>query len=68
MARHKSDGSYGHRIKAYGVGNYRLSWVVDRYYENSRLRFPRSCHRDTDENGARKFAEKWGLIFPLPTA
>lgn len=45
-------------------GCYRLSWTIDRYYAGSRLRFPTTMRRDTDEKGARRFAKKWDIQFP----
>lgn len=41
--------------------HFRLSWTVDFYYPDSRLRHPRSFSRDTDERGAKRFAHRWGL-------
>ena len=64
MARHRPSGSYGHKIALMPWGDYRIMWTVDRYYEGSRLRFPRGCTRDTDEAGARRFAKRWGLEMP----
>lgn len=64
MGRHRSNGSYGHRIAKIGSGHYRLSWTVDRYYAGSQLRFPRTTWRDTDEAGARRFAKRWGVAVP----
>lgn len=64
MSRHRSAGSYGHRIQLLMRDCYRLSWMVDRYYSGSRLRFPRQSTRDTDEKGARTFAKKWGVEMP----
>lgn len=61
MGRHSSASSYGHRIKDTGDGFYRLFWVVDHHYPSSRLRHPRSYSRDTDVDGAKRFAKKWGL-------
>lgn len=60
MSRYKPSGSTSHSISSLGYGDYRLHWAVDRYYEGSRLRHPRSCHRDTDEAGAIRFARKHG--------
>lgn len=59
-----SRSSYGHRIQLIGHDHYRLSWIVDFKYPNSRLRFPRTMSRDTDEVGARRFAKKWGAQMP----
>ena len=64
MSRFNSHGSYGHKITKLGGGFFRLSWVVDRYYSGSRLRWPRGSSRDTDEAGAAKFAKKWNLKVP----
>jgi hypothetical protein len=64
VSRHRSSGAKGFAIKHLGGDDYRLSWVVDRYYPTSRLRHPRGCHRDTDEAGARRFAKKHGLEMP----
>lgn len=63
MSRHRAAGSYGHHI-AKIVDFYRLSWTVDRYYPDSRLRFPRRCRRDTDLAGAKRFAKRWDLKLP----
>lgn len=65
MGRHSSSLSYGHRIKGAGNGFYRLSWCVDYYSSGSRLRFPREFRRDTDIDGARRFAKKWSLTLPV---
>jgi hypothetical protein len=56
--------SYGHDVSKIAHDHYRLSWTIDRKYSGSRLRFPTSFHRDTDEPGAKRFAKKWKL--PLP--
>lgn len=66
MSRYSSSGSYGHQCVYHPEwgGYYRISWTVDRYYASSRLRFPRTCSRDTDRIGARKFCKKWGLEMP----
>lgn len=60
----KSTKGYGHRIQRIGPDHYRISWVTDRHYASSRLRFPQGMSRDTDESGARRFASKWGCKFP----
>lgn len=60
MSRYKSASAYGHAISEIGWGDYRLHWVVDRYYAGSRQRHPRPCHRDTDKAGAIRFAKRWG--------
>jgi hypothetical protein len=64
MGRHSSSGSYGHSIRRFGPGHYRLSWTVDRYCRGSRLRFPTSTSRDTDARGAVRFSLKWGCDMP----
>jgi hypothetical protein len=64
MSRYHSNGSYGHTIRRCGYDHYRLHWTVDRYYPDSRLRFPRGCSRDTDYDGAVRFAKRWGLNAP----
>lgn len=61
MSRFNSAGSYGHAVQRIGRDHYRLSWVVDRYYSGSRLRYPRVGTRDTDLAGARRFARRWEL-------
>jgi hypothetical protein len=68
MGRYRSSGSYGHRIQRLGGNFYRLFWTVDRYYSGSRLRFPRTGSRDTDEAGAHRFAKKWGIDFDFDEA
>lgn len=50
------------------VWGYRLHWSVDRYYAGSRLRYPRSCTRDTDLAGALRFAKRWNLPRPIEDA
>lgn len=64
MSRFNSSGSYGHAVRRIGNDHYRLHWTVDRYYPNSRLRFPRGHSRDTDLAGARRFAQRWQLDPP----
>lgn len=59
-------GATGHRIHRVGPDHYRLSWVIDRKYEGSRLRHPTTYRRDTDEAGAQRFAAKWGVAMPEP--
>ena len=68
MGRYSSSGSYSHRIQRIGRDFYRLHWTVDRYYQGSRLRYPRGCSRDTDEAGATRFAKKWHLEYDFDTA
>ena len=64
MSRYNSSGSTDHRITNDRWGGYRLSWVVDRYYAGSRLRFPTRYSRDTDHAGAIRFSKKWGAQMP----
>lgn len=64
MSRFSKNPAYGHRIKRIGFDHYRLSWTCDRYYSDSRLRYPTSSRRDTDEAGARRFCKKHGLTMP----
>lgn len=59
MSRHHSSGSYGHEVIYIAPDTYRISWIVDFYYPNSRLRWPRTFSRLTDEKGVNKFAKKW---------
>lgn len=61
MSRYKPSKSTGHKIRNLGSGSYRLEWVVDRYYSGSRLRHPTGFTRDTDLEGAKRFAKRWGL-------
>lgn len=63
MSRFNSS-AYGHRIRYIGYDAYRLSWTWDAYYANSRLRFPRTITRDTDKQGAERFAKKWQCNLP----
>lgn len=67
MGRHRAQRSYGHRCKRLGADWYRLSWTVDRYYVDSRLRHPRTFQRDTDEAGAVRFCKRWQVEFPGKT-
>lgn len=64
MSRHSASGSYGHNIEDLGHGDFRLTWKVDRYYPDSRLRHPQVRSRDTDEAGARRFALKHDILLP----
>lgn len=66
MSRNARGHSYGHAIQLIGADHYRLSWVVDRYYPDSRLRHPTRTTRDTDTEGAQRFAKKWGVALPKP--
>lgn len=62
MTRSSSKKSYRHRVKQIAHDHWRVSWVVDFHYRDSRLRHPRIYSRDTDERGAKRFAKKWGLV------
>lgn len=64
MSRFGKGHSYGHRVRQIDRDCYRVSWVVDRYYPDSRLRHPRGTSRDTDETSARRFAKRWKCSFP----
>ena len=66
MGRYSTNPSYNQRIVFMGKDWYRLFWTCDRYYKDSRQRFPRQFSRDTDEKGAIKFCKKWGLNLPYP--
>lgn len=66
MSRHSSQSSYNHNIRFLFRDGYELGWTVDRYYAGSRLRFPTSFQRSTDEAGARRFAKKWDIPMPEP--
>jgi hypothetical protein len=46
-----------------GADRYRIAWTYDAKYSGSRLRYPRTLSRDTDRDGAERFAHKWGLTF-----
>lgn len=61
MGRYYGNTSYGHGVERIGPGHYRLSWTVDRYHKNSRLRFPTGYTKDTDLDGAIRFAKRWKL-------
>ena len=64
MGRYSPGYSYQHRIQRLGRDDFRLSWLVDRYYSGSRLRFPTRTTRDTDRAGAERFAAKWDVAMP----
>ena len=59
----RSTSSYGHKIVLLG-GGYWLWWKSDRFYVSSRLRYPHSYSRETDEKGALRFAKKWKIAMP----
>jgi hypothetical protein len=56
--------AYAHNIRRIGADHYRLSWSFDTKIAGSRLRWPRTITRDTDEAGAMRFARKWGCSMP----
>jgi hypothetical protein len=62
MGRYSENPSYDHRICRIAHDCFKISWVCDRYYSGSRLRFPRVTSRITDERGARRFAKRWTLL------
>ena len=65
MSRYSGGGSYGHNcIYNKKWNDWDISWYIDRYYEGSRLRFPRKFVKSTDEKGAKRFCKKWKLEFP----
>ncbi len=66
MSRHSNSGSTSHFICQHGPDNFRISWVVDRYYKDCRQRFPTQYNRDTDLKGAIRFARKWEVTRGLP--
>lgn len=59
MSRHRPSAAYGHSISKLMADCYRLSWTWDRYYEGRRGRYPQGMSRDTDFDGAVRFAKKW---------
>ena len=65
MTRYHTQRSYNHDCEIdFDFGGYWLTWTVDYYYADSRLRYPRQFRRDTDEAGARRFCKRWGIEFP----
>lgn len=64
MTRYRPAKAYGHRLKSMGADWYRMSWVIDFYYPNSRLRHPRLFTRDTDLAGAKRFAKRHSIALP----
>jgi len=61
VSRFNSTGSSGHGVSKIEHDCWRISWVVDFYYQGSRLRHPRVFSRVTDDAGAKKFARKWKI-------
>ena len=64
MSRHNKSSSYGHRCRKDSWGGYVISWTWDRYYDDSRLRYPQTAKRDTDAKGADAFCRRWGCDRP----
>ena len=62
MRMHSNSGAYGFKCRKIDFsGIYRMVWVVDYYYADSRLRFPRPFSRDTDQRGAERFCKKHNI-------
>lgn len=59
-----TSSGHSHRIQRLAHDFYRLSWTFDRKIAGSRLRWPTTVTRDTDEAGAKRFAKKWGARMP----
>lgn len=59
-----TSSGYGHRIQRIGRDHFRLFWTFDRKIAGSRLRWPTTVTRDTDEAGAKRYAKKWGAKMP----
>lgn len=59
--------SYDHKCSntVYVGIYYKISWIIDYYYEECFIRFPRVFSRITDQNGAKKFCKKWGIEFKI---
>jgi hypothetical protein len=64
MGRFSVNRSREHNCEWVGFDTYEISWVYDRYYAGSRLRFPRGMKRITDTRGAIKFCKRWKLEPP----
>lgn len=57
--------AYGHSIRnSWMAGYYIISWTYDTKIKGSRLRWPRTMSRETDEAGALKFSKKWDTPMP----
>ena len=63
MSRFNSSGAAQFDYHYLGEDYYAISWTVDYYYPDSRLRFPRRISRITDEAGVRRFCGKHNLTF-----
>ena len=64
MTCYESGESYDHKLEDTGGGDWRLTWVCDRTYEDSYREHPVKFQRDTDNLGAVKFCKKHGLTMP----
>lgn len=58
-----NNGSYDHfcihRSSPYDM--YTIGWSVDYKLDGSRIRNTRTVKRHTDDAGAKRFCEKWGV-------
>ena len=63
MGRYSKSNAYSFNIKKIDIETYILSWIVDYYYSNSRLRFPRRFSRVTNRRGAIKFSKKHNVLW-----
>lgn len=64
MGKITGRSAYGHHIQRIGIDHYRIFWTFDTKIQGSRLRYPRTLSRDTDEKGALKFSKKWDCRIP----
>jgi hypothetical protein len=64
MGRYSGNTSYGHRWRKIGVNEFIISWIYDKYYAGSRLRFPQHRDKYVDLKGCIKFCKKWGIEQP----
>lgn len=63
MSRFGPQKAYSFRLRRMGRDHYRMSWTIDKYYPESTLRFPKVYERDTDTDGAARFAKRHRLEF-----
>jgi hypothetical protein len=63
MSRYNASNSYGFKCKKTQYGDYDISWIFNRYYSGSRLRFPQTRSRLTDLKGAKRFCKKHNIKF-----
>ena len=68
MGRYSPGRSYGHKCLPLGDTAYSISWAIDRYYPDSRLRHPTRYTRFTDKAGAERFCKKHGITMTVKTA